>query len=406
MALTPIRLTLASLDDIAANGGKVPVALGGTNAATAAGARSALGLAIGTDVLAPAGDGSGLTGLNASALGSGTVPTARLPAYVSSVNGQTGAATVGTVTSVGLTVPGVIFTTPVAGSPITGAGTLALSLLTQAANRIFAGPATGADATPTFRSLTAADHGTGTANTTTFLRGDLTWAAPGGGGGSPGGSAGQVQFNSSGAFAGASGITYTESTGDTILGGSAGLDDDVALTVRRRDVVARALKVIPSFSGGTQWTVKTDNLAPAGLLGSYGGFVGLAFNTADIGTRDTTKVGGIFRFDSRTGIGGLTAGEQAFIIFGAPVGAGNICRLAVSLQDGTTLLAAGGGSVICNSGALATTATDGFFYIPTCAGTPTGTPTSYTGRSPLVIDSTGSKLFCYVGGAWKSATLA
>lgn len=63
----------------------------------------------------------------------------------------------GTVTSVGLTVPGVIFTSPVSGSPVTTSGTLALTLATQGANRVFAGPSSGPDATPTFRALTSAD---------------------------------------------------------------------------------------------------------------------------------------------------------------------------------------------------------------------------------------------------------
>ena len=61
----------------------------------------------------------------------------------------------GTVTSVGLTVPGVIFS--VAGSPVTTTGTLAMSLLTQTANTILTGPASGGAATPTFRTLVAAD---------------------------------------------------------------------------------------------------------------------------------------------------------------------------------------------------------------------------------------------------------
>lgn len=53
--------------------------------------------------------------------------------------------------------------------------------------------------------------------------------------------------------------------------------------------------------------------------------------------------------------------------------------------------------------ALATTATDGFLYIPTCAGTPTGTPTTFTGLAPLVINTTNNKLYFYSGGAWRDA---
>lgn len=60
----------------------------------------------------------------------------------------------GTVSSVALTVPGVLFS--VSGSPITTSGTLALSLLSQTSNKIFAGPTTGS-ATPTWRNLVVTD---------------------------------------------------------------------------------------------------------------------------------------------------------------------------------------------------------------------------------------------------------
>jgi len=63
------------------------------------------------------------------------------------------------------------------------------------------------------------------------------------------------------------------------------------------------------------------------------------------------------------------------------------------------------GSTIIGSAALATTATDGFLYIPTCAGTPTGVPTGYTGRVPMVYDSTTDRFYIYRGG-WKSVLLS
>jgi len=62
-------------------------------------------------------------------------------------------------------------------------------------------------------------------------------------------------------------------------------------------------------------------------------------------------------------------------------------------------------SIILSTAALATNATDGFTYVPTCAGTPTGTPTSQTGTVPMAVDTTNSKLYFYIGGAWKSTTL-
>jgi hypothetical protein len=61
----------------------------------------------------------------------------------------------GTVTSVAMTVPTTLYT--LTGSPITTSGTLALTLNTQNANLVFAGPASGAAAAPTMRALVAAD---------------------------------------------------------------------------------------------------------------------------------------------------------------------------------------------------------------------------------------------------------
>jgi hypothetical protein len=72
-----------------------------------------------------------------------------------------------------------------------------------------------------------------------------------------------------------------------------------------------------------------------------------------------------------------------------------------------TLEVDGLGNTIIGPGsvAIATTATSGFLHLPVMSGTPTGTPASYGGHVPMVVDSSGSKLFVYVGGAWKSATL-
>lgn len=80
------------------------------------------------------------------------------------------------VTSVGLTAPAIF---SVAGSPITGSGTLAITLQTQAKNQVFAGPASGSDAAPTFRTLTnedlpvAIDVGHGGTGSSSFVTGEI-----------------------------------------------------------------------------------------------------------------------------------------------------------------------------------------------------------------------------------------
>lgn len=120
----------------------------------------------------------------------------------------------GTVTSVGITAPAIF---SVSGSPVTGSGSITISLATEISNTVWAGPTTGVAATPTFRGLVPADipsldaakiatgtfstaripimvgsgasHAPGavpdppsTAGITKFLREDGTWATISGGG--------------------------------------------------------------------------------------------------------------------------------------------------------------------------------------------------------------------------------
>lgn len=75
--------------------------------------------------------------------------TRLIPRYYAIASGS------GNVSSVGLALPASIMS--VSGSPVTTSGTLTGSLTTQTANTVWAGPTTGAPATPTFRALVAAD---------------------------------------------------------------------------------------------------------------------------------------------------------------------------------------------------------------------------------------------------------
>jgi hypothetical protein len=89
---------------------------------------------------------------------------------------------------------------------------------------------------------------------------------------------------------------------------------------------------------------------------------------------------------------GSIPGEITFTT--KPAGGALTNRMAIS---------SAGNIVAGTQAALATNATDGFLYIPTCAGTPTGVPTAYTGKVALVFDTTNNELYVYDGG-WISTT--
>lgn len=109
----------------------------------------------------------------------------------------------------------------------------------------------------------------------------------------------------------------------------------------------------------------------------------------------------VFERPTITSVSATTVSFAATVsIIGAPIAGGSVTitnAYAFWVQAGTSQFS---GSVVVSSAALATTATDGFLYVPSCAGAPTGVPTSFPGRVPLVYDST-NKIFYVHDGGWR-----
>lgn len=62
------------------------------------------------------------------------------------------------------------------------------------------------------------------------------------------------------------------------------------------------------------------------------------------------------------------------------------------------------GSMVHGNDGLATNATDGFFYIRSGAGAPSGTPTDFSNRVAMYYDRSNHELYIY-SGAWRSVAL-
>ena len=140
----------------------------------------------------------------------------------------------GTVTSVGLSLPAIF---NVSGSPVTTSDTLAVTLATETANTVWAGPTTGAAAAPTFRALVNADL-----PTSGVVAGDYT---------------GKVTVNAQGVITAAvAALDLTADVGASILPRANG---GTGVAVAGDDTVL--------IGSGTAWVAQTLPDCPTGALG-------------------------------------------------------------------------------------------------------------------------------------------
>ena len=160
-----------------------------------------------------------------------------------------------------------------------------------------------------------------------------------------------------------------------------------------------------SIAGAVGATITIGASAQTGTI-----TIGSSSSTAAVTIAGSTGVQTISIGTGGTGVKTINIGTGAVA---NPVTVGSTTTGAtLFLQSGAT--STGGvsyaGSLFATVGAIATTATDGFLYVATCAGTPTGTPTSRgaagAGSAPIVFDTSGVKIWVYTGGAWKGVAVA
>lgn len=125
------------------------------------------------------------------------------------------------------------------------------------------------------------------------------------------------------------------------------------------------------------------------------------------GIFNAQNTGGWFWANSANGniafFGNATGTTTDYMRFIPQVGPSTVnCQIASEFGGDVSI----GGTGAAGGAALATTATQGFLRIPHCAGTPTGTPAIADNYTAIVFDTTDSKLYAYVGGAWKAATFS
>lgn len=279
------------------------------------------------------------------------------------------------------------------------------------------------------------------------------------GGGSPGGSSGQLEYNNGGAFGGMAGTAWDDTNRSlTITGATVTTSKpifDLSQTWNSGAVTFTALKLnitnTASASGSllTDWQIGgTSKLSVVNVPGSgnFAGDVRLQFGSgaslsylSAYSALFVTNVAGT----AAANFGAASIQCTAYGTFGTYLNVGSFgawgsgwdtphgTRIASNAQYGfssttsyngtpdAALSRNAAGVVEINNGtagtyrdlklrniipgaSLATNMTDGFHNIPGAAGAPSGTPNNTTGF-PMYWDSTNLKLYVYTGGAWKSS---
>ena len=77
-----------------------------------------------------------------------------------------------------------------------------------------------------------------------------------------------------------------------------------------------------------------------------------------------------------------------------------------AVSGGSPAVRASAGNLLLGQPGLATNATAGMIQLPTCPGTPTGTPTNAGAGATLVYDNVAHKIWIYDGSTWRGVVVA
>jgi hypothetical protein len=197
------------------------------------------------------------------------------------------------------------------------------------------------------------------------------------------------------------GSTTNATKGQVQIGGSTGLVYDE--TTKRLGVGLSPTSAFHVSAANAEAFLKsTSTSQPADIQlqnsGSTANMTLAAYGSAVAGT--------VFGVNFASACGVFSTAGSAPLVIGTLVSA-DIVFGTLSAATAERMRIDAAGNVSVGSAALATGATDGFLYVPSCAGAPTGAATSKTGLRPLVYDTTNNKLwFNTSGSTWKGVVFS
>lgn len=165
-----------------------------------------------------------------------------------------------------------------------------------------------------------------------------------------------------------------------------------------------------SFDSTGHLLANTDNTLDIGASGATRPRTGY-FGTSVISPVLDSGAAATLALRTNTGTGQVdilhtASANRTITLTGSNGGNPTISTSAGNLGWGAALVSNANLRFSHGTSALATTATEGFFHIQSCAGAPTGVPATIpTGQIPTVYDSTNNRIYCY-NGSWRSVAVA
>lgn len=140
-------------------------------------------------------------------------------------------------------------------------------------------------------------------------------------------------------------------------------------------------------------SASSDMIATANTGTDTTGFVDTGINSSGFGDASFTIAGALDGYSYCAGgnyaLGTDTANKDVILFTSGTLSTNERMRIKAN------------GDVIYGIGALATSATAGYVFIPQQSGTPTGVPTTYTGRNAISLDSANNLLYFY-NSKWRA----
>ena len=198
----------------------------------------------------------------------------------------------------------------------------------------------------------------------------------------------QIQSSTAGVFTSDPNLTWNTNKGSLVIGGSGG--SGLANNPVDTDGNVNSYLQINIKNKSNGVNASSDIIATTNTGNDNSGYINFGINSMNYANAAYTSGG--------PGDGYLYCAGGNMTIMTDSIGKDVSFYAGGTLATDEKMRITSTGNITIGLNALDTAATNGFLYLPGCAGTPTGTPTTFSSRTPVVFDTTNKLLYYYISG--------